>query len=1276
MKVLHTADWHIGQFKGPVENGVNLRAKDTIDCLEYMVNVARKEVPDLVCVSGDIFHQEQVWPARCSEEIVAATRIIEELSECAKFVVVMRGTPNHDGIGQFRVLSKMMEKNRKVAVVTTPQVISTPIADIACIPGFDKQEFRAKFPGLSAEDENLKWTEYISSMVVGLRAQCSSDRDKPSILMAHYTVPGCNMESGQTSFFSNFEPVIPREALQTAGYSAALLGHIHRPQAIEGLENVFYSGAVNAMNFNDEGQSRGFWIHDFNGPWLKKGHRYDTPYREFKTIEWTQEDVERYLKDGQMYLIEEEYPLIVADKIVRIKYSCTSEQKKALNRPLLESDLYDMGAFFVADVEAESMIEIANRGLLSEESNPLLNLKKWLDEKCVKDANQVAELGEPIISKAMKSVNVSENHGVLKPVSISVKNYRNYKEETFDFSDVSFCSINGVNGAGKSSLFMDAVVDCLYEETREGDTKAWIRGSEDARSGSIEFVFDIGDKRFRVVRTRTKSGRATLNISSKSGEEWLNLSAEKIRDTQAEVEKILGMDAMTFKSCALIMQDQYGLFLQAKKEDRMAILGNLLGLGVYGIMEQEARKLLADAKRQLLSQKEAVRVKTEFISGKGNPEDELEKLEKDLIGLNREQKITEQDITVCREKISEYKAAQNKSDELLHATDAAKNELLLIQSEKEASEKARTSYDNLLQNSEMLLQKAVEYEEAEEIVKKLTPDVMEYESCKRTLEEKNSQIQRYEDIINTTRTKNRTIEEQLAAIETSDENLVSRKLAELEKKREELAIVREKKDRCSIICAEVNKKHSEVSESVHSLATQLKLAEADLDAYRQQQEFMKNSGCPDIEKATCRFLEKAREDVAKIEHTEEIISTFKDGIRIAKEDYAAYADGKKKEISKIGYSEEQEKNILREISELEIYQKRREEIERHKALRARLEGEKTSNDKTIASCSENVSTVKLECERMTESISKLTETAKKYQEAKHAADELKIYADQKTKIPVYIEKKKHVEETLKNLGEQEKEKNEELLKLSAEYMSIREKLSAFPAGMEEKLAELEKKKIDLEQRASSLQIQKGILIQKIDDITKLKEEIELLKEDIKREADTAARYEILKQAFSQDGVPHQIVRNIIPHITNTANNILGQMTGGAMGVEFLMERTVKGKDGDKATLDVLIEEYGKTTLPYASKSGGEKVKASLAVILALSEIKATAAGIQLGMLFIDEPPFLDEEGVQAYVDSLETIRRRYPDVKIMAITHDEAMKARFNQSVTVVKTGEGSKVVY
>lgn len=59
MKILHTADWHIGQFKGPVVDGVNLRSQDTVKCLEYMVQVAIEEKPDIVCVSGDEYLMKQ-----------------------------------------------------------------------------------------------------------------------------------------------------------------------------------------------------------------------------------------------------------------------------------------------------------------------------------------------------------------------------------------------------------------------------------------------------------------------------------------------------------------------------------------------------------------------------------------------------------------------------------------------------------------------------------------------------------------------------------------------------------------------------------------------------------------------------------------------------------------------------------------------------------------------------------------------------------------------------------------------------------------------------------------------------------------------------------------------------------------------------------------------------------------------------------------------------------------------------------------------------------------
>ena len=34
--IIHAADWHIGDFKGPERDGVNLRSLDTRRCLEFM----------------------------------------------------------------------------------------------------------------------------------------------------------------------------------------------------------------------------------------------------------------------------------------------------------------------------------------------------------------------------------------------------------------------------------------------------------------------------------------------------------------------------------------------------------------------------------------------------------------------------------------------------------------------------------------------------------------------------------------------------------------------------------------------------------------------------------------------------------------------------------------------------------------------------------------------------------------------------------------------------------------------------------------------------------------------------------------------------------------------------------------------------------------------------------------------------------------------------------------------------------------------------------------
>lgn len=1277
MKILHTADWHIGQFKGPVVDGVNLRSQDTVKCLEYMVDVAIKERPDIVCISGDIFHQEQIGPVRYSDEMIHATNIITSLAHFAGYVIVMRGTPNHDGSGQFRVLKRMLLNVNNVCVVTEPFVIKTKYADIACIPGFDKQEFRAKFPGLSADEENLAWTKYISDMVFALRAEC----EKTPILMAHYTVPGCNMESGQTSFFTNFEPVIPREALIAARYEAVLLGHIHRPQIIEGFDNVFYSGAINAMNFNDEGQDRGFWIHEFNEKGtLVKGHRYTTPYRQFRTITWDPDEVGDYIREGAMYLHRTGISEDVTDKIVRVRYSCTSEQKKALNIPLLQKNLYELGAFYVADIEAESTIDITNRGLLSEESDPRLNLKKWLEEKTFKNPDKIVELAEPIIAEAMKQSTTAEIHGVFKPVSISVRNYRNYKEENFDFSDISFCTINGVNGAGKSSLFMDAIVDCLFEETREGDCKAWIRGTEDARSGSIEFIFDIGEKRFRVVRTRTKSGKPTLNLSQyqKESADWMNLSKERIIDTQAEIEKLLGMDSMTFRSCALIMQDQYGLFLQAKKDERIAILGNLLGLGIYGVMELDSKKKLSEQRKELASKKEAVRIKTDFIKSKGDPESELQKAEEDIQQLNKDIEDLSDTQGQLLNKHAQIEKAEQECRKASEELDDCHKRRRSISDEISSKTQILENCNAALESANEVREKAAEYKQLSEQIIELEKDVLNHDNAKRNLAGYNADIQNCQNIINDAKRRNNDIANLIEQLKAELPDNLEEKLTELAQARTQCEELQEKRHLTSVAEQELQQIRATYSQRISEAENRRKYRLDRISEIRQQEEFMKNSGCPDIDRASCRFLAKAIDDVKSLPEEADHLEKCEEEIAALRIKRDEEISKKQDEICIIGYDAERLELLIRKARALVKYENLKKDAEKKKLEIARLETEKNTNSETIGQYEEILLELNIKAQKATDIVAALSDSVIKHDDAVCKRNSVAHFADQEKELPVYEERKQHIDKRLTELYQERSKEDANELVLHNNLREAEIKLEELRKDIEgsEALEEVERRLKSTKETLEKAQIQKGVLTQRVEDVEAMRSEIALLNKGIAVAAEKADCYEALKQAFSQDGVPHQIIRNIIPHITDTTNNILGQMTGGTMGVEFVMERTVKGKDGDKATLDVLINEYGKTTLPYASKSGGEKVKASLAVILALSEIKATAAGIQLGMLFIDEPPFLDDEGAQAYVDALETIRDRYSDVKIMAITHDDAMKARFGQAVTVIKTDDGSKVIY
>ena len=1281
MKILHTADWHIGSFKGPEKDGVNLRGEDTLNCLRELVRVAQEKKPELTLVSGDIFHQAEIWQGRSHREVLQARDIIMKLAAVSDNVVVMRGTPNHDSAEAFEELQAHFELVPNVEVVTEPKVIVTPYAQIAVLPGFDRGTFRAKFPGLSKEEENKVFSDQIGKIVAGLRAMCQS-QCKLSILMSHYTVPGCNMESGQTQFLMQFEPVITQEMLLAADYDLVALGHIHRPQRIDGLKNVYYSGAVNAMNFNDEGQQRGFWIHEFGADYAKRELYYEystfhkTPARQFLTIHWDKEDVAQAISNPEML------PMTftdqgVADKIVRIIYSCTSDQKKAINTAQIEKALYEAGAFWKADIVMDKLEDV-NRTELSKFDDPETNLIQYLTEKNLEpeQINRIVERARPIIARALASSSTADTCGSFVPKQIEVKNYRNYAEESFSFDDISFCTINGQNGAGKSSLFMDAILDCLYEEPREGSNTGWIRNDEKARSGSISFTFGLGEKTYRVVRTRAKSGKGTLNLSELVEGEWIDRSKEKYKDTQDEIVRVLGMDSLTFKACVLIMQDQYGLFLEAGKDVRIDVLSNLIGLEIYNSMEDMAGADLAEMRRQIARQKNTISIHENTIAGYGNPQTEidqektkLEMLNKSLEGLRKDKE--ERTLTLRTQK-----EAAERRKRVQASVDTLKQKRTAVGQIISAYTDTITGCDAELKQETEVMEKIARHKELLEADKDLSEAATLYQSKEEELDGLNSQIreeeEKLEDLKKSEQEKRAIMNGMI--LESANDGEVRNKAAEYERKKSELDAMQKKEIAYQKAKAEYSAAIFHDTEIRSSFAGEKQAADERKQVLEKKVMILKESGCVDIENAHCKFLQDAIEAKEKLSMQEAVYADIEARRNAEVTKSVEEITKKKAQMDSVGFDTTVLSTLQSECALLQPYVSQVEAISQRESRLSLIKAELSNIKSNILEAEKRLSQVKSKAQGVEETLSAYREAAEKHKDVENQIRELEPYEEIAANYPVLKERKKNAETQranevarLEELGKELEEAEKELEETTGATMDI-EKLESQIVTTTKCMEVTDKQISEIHQTIGSLN-------QKIEEIERLEGEISGINRSIRQASADFSDCELLKTAFSKAGIPHQIIRTLVPKLTEISSSILGQMTGGKAGIEFQLERMQKNNK-EVTALDIYIDEYGKSVLPYLSKSGGEKVRASLSVILALAEIKSSSAGIQLGMLFIDEPPFLDGEGIQAYCDALETIQHRYPNLKIMAITHDPTMKARFPQSVDVVKTENGSKVIY
>jgi DNA repair protein SbcD/Mre11 len=248
VKLLHTADWHVGKTLA----GRN-RSDEHTAVLAELVELARSEKVDAILVAGDLF--DSAAPSPASEGIVYSTLLA--LRDIAPVVVV---PGNHDGLNRLNAMTGLFDRagiTVRAGLDLAPVRIDTPGGplEIACIPWLS-QRFIVKatqLMDLDAKGTNDLFRDRMQQLVDAMNARFSEDSVR--VVLAHLTVPDAEHGGGERTAQTIFDYWVPTGVFPNTLHYVAL-GHIHKMQNMPGPAPVWYAGSPMHLDFSDSEDSK------------------------------------------------------------------------------------------------------------------------------------------------------------------------------------------------------------------------------------------------------------------------------------------------------------------------------------------------------------------------------------------------------------------------------------------------------------------------------------------------------------------------------------------------------------------------------------------------------------------------------------------------------------------------------------------------------------------------------------------------------------------------------------------------------------------------------------------------------------------------------------------------------------------------------------------------------------------------------------------------------------------------------------------------------------
>lgn len=907
----------------------------------------------------------------------------------------------------------------------------------------------------------------------------------------------------------------------------------------------------------------------------------------------------------------------------------------------------------------------------------------------------------------------------MRPLKITMSAFGPYAGEvTLDMQKLGKSGIyliTGDTGAGKTTIF-DAISYALYGEAsgnyRENTTLRSKYASADTPT-FVELEFEYNNEIYKINRN------PEYPRPNKRGEGFTKQSANaelvmpdgsvitKIKEVNAKVEEIIGINKNQFSQIAMIAQGDFRKLLNCETNERSKIFRKIFKTEPYHNIEIKLSSLFNELKRNREKEKSGIE---QYINQlKCNENDtlslELERaksgdvLIEDVIKLageiinkdTLEYTKTQKNIESINEEIekinSNIKLYENQeATKKAYAEASAKLEELKTKRndcEKayKSAEAQRERLDDLTRKINLINSKMPKYDELKSLENSINERTQSFEKSNNLLKLKQQEITLLEKEIDE---KSKALEEVKGA------DLLVQKLTaqkeEIKKKAEALKELKTEIDRCKTEQKNLKNAQSFAKSALDEYGAleneynQIYIAFFNEQAGIIADELKDGEPCPvcgstshpnlarksenapsqaDVESAQ-NLVKKAQEKADKARDTASALKSRFDEIAAnvksaAKklfgtddnvfDDYNSNINALKKEYDCT-------LALLKTANEkLNLYQKLDKEIpkiqEKQKSISdeiSKLNTQKASDEAFISENTKRVISIKSELD---------------FESADLAKDKLKEYTNLSNDIKNAIEKSKNDFDDIKSKYDTQKGKKASLENALKEFKEID------LASLNEKSLKLNEYKKDIDKTAKSLysRIESNKLL--VDNISKKRDILKGYDDKyvwLKALSETAngdisGKEKITLETFVQMTYFDSIIRK--------ANIRLLTMSDGQYELVRRSDaETLKKNEG--LALDV-IDHFNGSSRSVSTLSGGESFMASLCLALGLSdEIQSSNGGIKLDTMFVDEGfGSLDGEALDRALSALTSLSQVNRLVGI--ISHVDALRDRIDNKIVITK---------